>query len=277
MPTRAKKKRANDDDDASSSAIDDDATGANEEEEAVVAMMMNSLHPNPKTKTTVAPTPNASGGKKSDGKMTEIYLELAARFVLNAPPSEIEDFNRLMFLIEQAHWYFIDFTCEQDASLRDSPYKQSLQKFAKGMINSVETLRSRITGFENNFEKFKAYKFAIPTCGAVLLNPTMDKCLMVRGWGNNNKSLGFPKGKMDANETEAECAAREVEEEIGVDIRQFIVEEDKVVYTRKRQRIRQVGAKEHAVLDSGDLRRDKILDAHAKRNFGHRVEPSLDL
>ena len=100
MPTRAKKKRAiDDDDDASSSAIDDDATGANEEEEAVVAMMMNSLQPNPKTKTTVAPTPNASGGKKSDDKMTEIYLELAARFVLNAPPSEIEDFNRLMFLI----------------------------------------------------------------------------------------------------------------------------------------------------------------------------------
>ena len=241
MPTRAKKKRAiDDDDDASSSAIDDDATGANEEEEAVVAMMMNSLQPNPKTKTTVAPTPNASGGKKSDDKMTEIYLELAARFVLNAPPSEIEDFNRLMFLIEQAHWYYIDFTCEQDASLSAS---MGLNEFAKGMISSVETLKSRIPGFKNNFEKFKSYKFAIPTCGAVLLNPTMDKCLMVRGWGSQNKSLGFPKGKMDANETEAECAAREVEEEIGVDIRQFIVEEDKVVFMRKRKPSDKLGQK----------------------------------
>lgn len=36
---------------------------------------------------------NVSGGKKSDDKMMEIYLEFVVWFVLNVLLSEIEDFN----------------------------------------------------------------------------------------------------------------------------------------------------------------------------------------
>jgi mRNA-decapping enzyme subunit 2 len=226
MPPRGKKKR--NDNGASSSAIDGGTTETNEEQEEVLARTIDSLNPSQTTKKT-APSSNVASGSYG-GKENDVFSELAARFVLNAPSSEIEDFNRLMFLVEQAHWYYLDFMCEQDKSL----HSVQLKPFAKDMLKNVEALKSHWKSFDNKFEKFKQYKFAIPTCGAVLLNPTMDKCLMVRGWGNGNKTLGFPKGKMDANETEAECAAREVEEEIGVDIRQFIVEEDKVVFTRRR-------------------------------------------
>jgi len=167
--------------------------------------------------------------KNVSGKQSEVYMELAARFVLNAPPEELADGNRLLFLVEQAHWYYEDFIREKDKSLPTL----TLRVFATNMFATVPQLKSRFKDISTIYAKFLAYKFSVPTCGAVLLNPAMDKCLMVRGWGKNSKSLGFPKGKMDAGETEADCAAREVEEEIGVNIRDFIVEEDKVHFYRK--------------------------------------------
>ena len=177
-----------------------------------------------------------SDGRKNGGvgsvnaRMREVHLELAVRFILNAPPEEIEDANRLFFLAEQAHWYYEDFTREREKGLPT----RSFDVFAKELFQNVPSLKSKLKNFDDKLKAFKTYKFSIPTCGAVLLNPTMDKCLMVKGWGKLSNSLGFPKGKCDANETEEECAAREVEEEIGVNIRDFIVPEDKVVFYRKR-------------------------------------------
>ena len=177
-----------------------------------------------------------SDGRKSGGgggvnaRMREVHLELAVRFILNAPPEEIEDTNRLFFLVEQAHWYYEDFTREREPGLPT----RTFEAFSKELFQNVPALKSKLKNFDDTLKAFKTYKFSIPTCGAVLLNPTMDKCLMVKGWGKFSKSLGFPKGKCDANETEEECAAREVEEEIGVNIRDFIVPEDKVIFYRKR-------------------------------------------
>jgi mRNA-decapping enzyme subunit 2 len=171
-------------------------------------------------------------GNSSQSAYEEVCVELAARFVLNAPPEELADDNRLFFLLEQAHWYYMDFSCEQNKKL---PGKGRLDVFGKDLCGVVPSLKDRLKNFQERFMEFKKYKFGIPTCGAVLLNPTMDKCLMVKGWGKESVSLGFPKGKMDAGESEAECAAREVEEEIGVDIRKYIVEEDKIVFFRRRQ------------------------------------------
>jgi len=177
------------------------------------------------------PTPMSRAPKRAAGlsdKIIDVCVELAARFVLNAPEEELADSNRLLFLVEQAHWYYVDFVREKDQTL---PGK-TLKAFAEMMFAAVPQLKSRVKDMETTYQKFLLYKFSVPTCGAVLLNPAMDKCLMVRGWGKN-ANLGFPKGKMDAGETEAECAAREVEEEIGVNIRDFIVEEDKVHFYRK--------------------------------------------
>jgi mRNA-decapping enzyme subunit 2 len=35
----------------------------------------------------------------------------------------------------------------------------------------------------------------VPVFGAILLNPSLDKCLMVKGW-KSGASWGFPKGKV---------------------------------------------------------------------------------
>jgi 8-oxo-dGTP pyrophosphatase MutT (NUDIX family) len=57
----------------------------------------------------------------------------------------------------------------------------------------------------------------VPVRGAILLDPTMTKCLLVRGF-KRDAGWGFPRGKMSLGESDAECAAREVLEETGYDI-----------------------------------------------------------
>lgn len=49
----------------------------------------------------------------------------------------------------------------------------------------------------------------IPTMGAILLDPSMEKCLLVRGW-SKAAGWGFPKGKISKEEADGACAAREV-------------------------------------------------------------------
>ena len=50
-----------------------------------------------------------------------------------------------------------------------------------------------------------------------MLNPTWDKAILVKGW-KSNAAWGFPKGKINQNETDRDCAIREVWEETGYDM-----------------------------------------------------------
>ena len=45
--------------------------------------------------------------------------------------------------------------------------------------------------------------------GAVLLDPTLRKCLLVRGF-SSQASWGFPRGKVAKGEPDVSCAIREV-------------------------------------------------------------------
>eukprot|EP00965_Chrysotila_dentata_P071210 2352856-Pleurochrysis_carterae.AAC.1 len=66
------------------------------------------------------------------------------------------------------------------------------------------------------YTAFTQYKFKIPTAGALLLNASCTKVLLVRSW--YGKLWGFPKGKIDCDEDMPSCARREVLEEVGYDI-----------------------------------------------------------
>jgi mRNA-decapping enzyme subunit 2 len=91
----------------------------------------------------------------------------------------------------------------------------------------------------------------VPVYGGIILNAAMDKCLLVKGW-SKNATWGFPKGKVNKNEMEMACAAREVYEEVrnctfnvvciilisspaisqvGFDVSQFINEDDTITAT----------------------------------------------
>jgi len=73
--------------------------------------------------------------------------------------------------------------------------------------------------------KFLDYKTRVPGYGAIILNPSLEKCLLVKGCGFR-PCWGFPKGKINQNESEKDCAIREVYEETGFNLHGLIKEDD---------------------------------------------------
>ncbi|KAF7722445.1 mRNA-decapping enzyme subunit 2 [Apophysomyces ossiformis] len=81
------------------------------------------------------------------------------------------------------------------------------------------------------------YRFRIPVCGAILINDSLDKCVLVKGWSSRS-GWGFPKGKINQDEEYSCCAIREVLEETGYDITPLLKKNDYVEFTVREQRIR---------------------------------------
>ncbi|KAH7102068.1 Dcp2, box A domain-containing protein [Auriculariales sp. MPI-PUGE-AT-0066] len=167
-----------------------------------------------------------------DMSLTDVLDDLSSRFLLNLPPAELSSIERLGFQIEQAHWYYEDFAREQNKTLPSMPIK----KFTQLMFRACPMLREFAKAHEEAFERFMKYKLNVPVCGAIILNELLDKCILVKGW-KTSSGWGFPKGKINQTETKAECAAREVDEEVGFDLTDYLVEEHKICMMIKDQEV----------------------------------------
>lgn len=144
---------------------------------------------------------------------TELLEDLCTRFILNVPAEELESFERLLFLVEQAHWFYEDFSREKDLRLRS----YSLKEFVALIFRQVPGLQPYQHQLEEIYWRFNAYKQTIPTMGAIILEPNMEKCLLVKGWKAGD-GWGFPTGKINKDEADEDCAVREVLEETGFDV-----------------------------------------------------------
>lgn len=58
----------------------------------------------------------------------------------------------------------------------------------------------------------------MPVRGAIMLNEAMDEVVLVKGW-KKGANWSFPRGKINKDENDLDCAVREVYEETGFDIR----------------------------------------------------------
>nr|XP_027201715.1 putative uncharacterized protein DDB_G0277255 [Dermatophagoides pteronyssinus] len=139
----------------------------------------------------------------------DVLDDLASRFVLNMPQEEKYDPIRICFQMENAFWHYLDFCCECDSRLPKFKFK----RFAQIMFTYVPRLRQFLDVFDDVVNKWIQYKFSIPCSGAIMLDETMDYILLVQGYGN--KTWGFPKGKVNHDESLMNCAVREVFEETG--------------------------------------------------------------
>ncbi|EJU02013.1 hypothetical protein DACRYDRAFT_107735 [Dacryopinax primogenitus] len=133
-----------------------------------------------------------------------------SRFILNMPEPELSSTERISFQIEQAHWYYEDFV----RPLNPAFPSMSLKRFSAMFFNACPLLND--FSHEQAFQDFQKYKSRVPVCGAVLLTPKMDKCVLVKGW-KSTSAWSFPKGKINQDESRAACAIREVREETGFD------------------------------------------------------------
>ena len=153
----------------------------------------------------------SSASSSTPPSIPHIFQDLESRFLLNLPSSELSSFERLFFQLQQAQWFYLDFYHDRFPSLP----AYNLKDFCERFFALSPLLSSHLSSFSSSFQSFLSYLGSVPVCGAVLLDPTLRFCLMVRAWKGN--SWGFPRGKVDEGESELECALREVREEVGFD------------------------------------------------------------
>ncbi|CAF1237805.1 unnamed protein product [Rotaria sp. Silwood1] len=144
----------------------------------------------------------------------KVLDDLCSRFIINIPAEQREDLVRVLFAVELAHWFFIDFYCEDYNDL----HVCNIKEFAQQIFLHCPFLRDYVHNLDIILSRWRGYKLSVPTYGAVLLDPTYEHVLLVRGF-YNRESWGFPKGKVQENESPLKCAIREVMEEVGFDMK----------------------------------------------------------
>ena len=107
----------------------------------------------------------------------DILDELAVRFILNMPQQEKNDMVRVMFKVEEAHWFYIDFYVmgEPERKLVSG----TMREFAEHIFRHVPPLQPHADKVDEIMQTWREYKIAVPTFGAIILNPSLDKVLLV--------------------------------------------------------------------------------------------------
>ncbi|KIV93992.1 hypothetical protein PV10_05158 [Exophiala mesophila] len=141
--------------------------------------------------------------------------DLCVRFIINLPPEELTSVERICFQVEEAQWFYEDFIRPLDPSLPSLTLRTfSLRIFQHCPLFSQWSAQHHTTAFA----EFMAYKSRVPVRGAIMLNEAMDEVVLVKGW-KKSANWSFPRGKINKDENDLDCAVREVYEETGFDIR----------------------------------------------------------
>lgn len=138
-----------------------------------------------------------------------ILDDISARFLVLIPQEDRKHQERIFFLLEEAHWFYIDFYPNTE--------KLSLKSFGERLLR-----HNSIKFKDEDFKEFQRYKKQIPVHGALIFNQHFDKILLVRGFYHDQ--FFFPKGKKNKNELPIDCAIRETYEEIGYDIDEKVID-----------------------------------------------------
>ncbi|KAF9270207.1 DCP2-domain-containing protein [Marasmius fiardii PR-910] len=162
----------------------------------------------------------------------DVLEDLSSRFILNLPEEELASLERICFQVEQAHWFYEDFVREENPKFPSLP----LKKFSAMLFHSCPLLHQWSHAHEQAFTNFMQYKTRVPVCGAIMLNETWEKCLLVKGW-KSSSGWGFPKGKINEDEPQTACAVREVLEETGYSLAGKINAEDVIEMSIREQKI----------------------------------------
>ncbi|XP_074038297.1 decapping mRNA 2 isoform X2 [Leptinotarsa decemlineata] len=155
------------------------------------------------------------------------------RFLIFVPESAKQNLIRICFQIELAHWYYLDFFVGNDSRLKPC----TIYEFAAHVFQHIPFLKSESHKLKEILEEWKEYKQVVPTYGAIILSENMSHVLLVQSYWAKS-SWGFPKGKVNEEEDPAHCAVREVLEETGFDISEYIDPEDYLESTINEQLVR---------------------------------------
>ncbi|CAE6529250.1 unnamed protein product [Rhizoctonia solani] len=196
----------------------------------------HTMFPQSSTTSSDPPLPGLVSGSFSfkNATLEDVWEDLSSRFILNVPDEELEAVERICFQVEQAHWFYEDFIRDENPDLPSLP----LKRFSQQLFAACPLLRqwSASQEHEQAFQEFMRYKTRVPVCGCIMLNPSLDKCVLVKGW-KASSGWGFPKGKINEDEEEYDCAIRETLEETGFDVTPFIDRRIFIKNTLKEQQL----------------------------------------
>ncbi|XP_058101758.1 mRNA-decapping enzyme subunit 2-like isoform X2 [Magnolia sinica] len=113
----------------------------------------------------------------------------------------------------------------------------SLREFTSLMFNSCAALRPYIAHIDDIYKDFTSYKVRVPVTGAIILDESYERCLLVKGW-KAGASWSFPRGKKNKDEEDHTCAIREVLEETGYDVSKLLKMDEYIEVTIGQQRVR---------------------------------------
>ncbi|OTB08408.1 hypothetical protein M426DRAFT_317028 [Hypoxylon sp. CI-4A] len=153
--------------------------------------------------------------------------DLCVRFIINLPHEDLSSVARICFQIEEAQWFYEDFIRPLDPALPS----MSLRTFTLKMFQHCPLLASfSVDAHVKAFDDFMQYKTRVPVRGAIMLNDNMDAAVLVKGY-KKGASWSFPRGKINKDEDDLDCAIREVYEETGYDLREAgILEKNEPVH-----------------------------------------------
>ncbi|AGO12824.1 AaceriACR270Wp [[Ashbya] aceris (nom. inval.)] len=146
--------------------------------------------------------------------------DLIVRFIINVPPEDLATVERELFHFEEAQWFYTDFVKLTNPHLPNMKFKT----FASYVISLCPLVwKWQDVNPEEALQKFSKYKKSIPVRGAAIFNETLNKILLVKG--TESDSWSFPRGKISKDEDDVDCCIREVMEEIGFDLTNYVVED----------------------------------------------------
>ncbi|KAL2838710.1 hypothetical protein BJY01DRAFT_237360 [Aspergillus pseudoustus] len=129
--------------------------------------------------------------------------DLCVRFIINLPREELESVERICFQVEEAQWFYEDFIRPLDPALPSLSLKAfALRIFQHCPLMANWSRYHHMTAFS----EFLAYKTRVPV-------------VLVKGW-KKGANWSFPRGKINKDEKDLDCAIREVYEETGYDVRE---------------------------------------------------------
>jgi mRNA-decapping enzyme subunit 2 len=164
--------------------------------------------------------------------------DLCVRFIIHLPKEDLSSVARICFQVEEAQWFYEDFIRPLDPTLPS----MSLRTFCLRIFRHCPLLAP--FSEENHmraFDEFMQYKTRVPVRGAILLNEAMDHTVLVKGW-KKGANWGFPRGKINKDEDDLECAIREVYEETGLDLKKagLVPKDEDVKYIQISMREQQI-------------------------------------
>ncbi|OBA25895.1 hypothetical protein HANVADRAFT_11598, partial [Hanseniaspora valbyensis NRRL Y-1626] len=161
--------------------------------------------------------------------------DAAVRYFMNVPDEDISTPARLMFVLEEAFWFYFDYMC---AFSETKNYGFNFKKFltlvvqycpqitylakANSQLNNKNAKNTAWSekDISDALTQFREYKSTIPVRGCCILNSKLDSILLVQD--ATSKTWSFPRGKIGKDEDDVKCAIRECYEETGLDMAKHI-------------------------------------------------------